>query len=661
MLWQGSITKPFQVAVEPAVCEAGGHDHEEDVSLRLRGQQESFRRRRLEARVAAKQAQREAEGEMVRFGLLAEDMTWTDAVQLQKVAVRKQRLKVEREAALREAVQRELATSEAQAREEQEILLAIASERANEELEVQAMQQEDDASRQMRDGLREEAERSCMQLEDETSRLSMELAKEADWSQQVLANKARIEQERSEAAQAQEAMQLEETMRDLKRQQVAEVHTEFAVLLMNRAVGAAVESQAQRRYEVWLTKDTGRMEAEMLSQEREAMVAEEVASQQRAQLDRVMAEEASWQDAVAKQKAAVLKQREADEHSQNDESMRMAVEDRLSHRLRQAEVEADASHAASRQERMFAAIIYTARVSARCALRAEAVHAYHAALVRAEEEAQCSESAAMLRQDEESANFRQYWKQDDEHRESACMKAEDERAVYLREAEQRQRRQAEREFALRKADHVRKQHEKDALRQHRLASEEQEAKRREAEVTRQRLESEERARAAQHRLLAEVEEQRAAMQAAEQRKAAKEAAHRQKLLAEEERNFDLLYSKNRSQVTAFRMEEAAASEHSDATTVRSLVPHAPSQPQSAYRRPKAAKPTGRPANDVIEGSSTSSQPGDATSALVPATTTSVWWHEGNPLDVAKLLGSVSAGSTTDQAALNSSATFFTES
>eukprot|EP00971_Amphidinium_carterae_P309538 6151478-Amphidinium_carterae.1 len=34
---------------------------------------------------------------MVRFGLLAEDMTWTDAVQLQKVAVRKQRLKVERE------------------------------------------------------------------------------------------------------------------------------------------------------------------------------------------------------------------------------------------------------------------------------------------------------------------------------------------------------------------------------------------------------------------------------------------------------------------------------------------------------------------------------------------------------------------------------------
>eukprot|EP00971_Amphidinium_carterae_P309540 6151478-Amphidinium_carterae.3 len=24
MLWQGSITKPFQVAVEPAVCEAGG-------------------------------------------------------------------------------------------------------------------------------------------------------------------------------------------------------------------------------------------------------------------------------------------------------------------------------------------------------------------------------------------------------------------------------------------------------------------------------------------------------------------------------------------------------------------------------------------------------------------------------------------------------------
>eukprot|EP00971_Amphidinium_carterae_P234268 4648609-Amphidinium_carterae.1 len=48
-----------------------------------------------------------------------------------------------------------------------------------------------------------------------------------------------------------------------------------------------------------------------------------------------------------------------------------------------------------------------------------------------------------------------------------------------------------------------------------------------------------------------------------------------------------------TQVTAFRMEEAAASEHSDATTVRSLVPHAPSQPQSAYRRPKAAKPTGQ--------------------------------------------------------------------
>mmetsp|Transcript_46358 Transcript_46358/g.110384 ORF Transcript_46358/g.110384 Transcript_46358/m.110384 type:complete len:667 (+) Transcript_46358:159-2159(+) len=642
-----------------------------------RRQQFQGRKLRLEARIAAKKAQRSAEGEVVCLGLLAERVSWSEAVRVQKIAERHRRAALEQEVALRQAAEEELAASEAAAREQHAALLALAAERDRENDETSLMKQEDDAAERMRMHAREVAEMACMELEDARSRSAMAIFAEEDWTLKVSFTREAEAQRRRQLAEEEEAMAAEDLCSQQYRSQVCAVRREYSILVAQACIESVVAAQAHRRAAVLEEAQELEVQVQLERAARDSMAVEDALSHQRECFDRALAEEQSWQAAVASQKASIQQQRLDEQQRAKVEVEVMAAEDLLGYRLRQAEAEAQE---AARQTHLRAAVSYVARVAARSALRADATAAWHKERCDAEEEAVQVERQRMLHEEESSSQYRTWMASEEvrllEKRETARMHMEDERAWHLRDVELRRRRQEEREFSLRKADHMRRRQEAEALRLQLLAAEEEAMQRKQREDSKRLREIEERARAAQRALAAESARQQAAAEQAEQTKLAREEARRRKLLEEDNNMYNNLYSQNRSQVSAFRSMEHRGGGESESDAGDSprkqhivQVPQAPHHPRSTYRRPSqgrvAQEHSPQGSTGKVESPTARAVGGDELAAVPPNASSNVWWLSGHRLDVDSLLADAEAGISTSkdhepQSAIDPTATFFTE-